>query len=190
MSERMNKAAASDDKELPIGPPLPMTADGILADFTHYFGRMLGRRAVNTRSPFLYQSVVFAARDRLMERWTRTRQVRERDDNRVVRYLSLEFLMGRLLHNALISLGLVEETREALDRLGLSLEEVCEREVDAGLGNGGLGRLAACFLDSCATLGYPVIGYGLRYQYGMFHQRVRNGYQVEEPDSWLHEGFP
>ena len=190
MSERTNKATGSDDKELPIGPPLPMTADGILADFTHYFGRMLGRRAVNTRSPFLYQSVVFAARDRLMERWTRTRKVRERDDNRVVRYLSLEFLMGRLLYNALINLGLVDETREALGRLGLSLEEVCERELDAGLGNGGLGRLAACFLDSCATLGYPVIGYGLRYQYGMFHQRIRNGYQVEEPDSWLHEGFP
>jgi starch phosphorylase len=190
MNQRTDNHSAVGDMELVEGPPLPMTADGILADFTHYFGRMLGRRVINIRSPFLYQSVVFAARDRLMERWTKTRQAKERDDLRIVRYLSLEFLMGRLLHNALINLGLEDEAREALSRLGLSLDDVFERERDAGLGNGGLGRLAACFLDSCATLAYPVIGYGLRYHYGMFHQRIRNGYQVEEADSWLHEGFP
>ena len=190
MSKRTRKSGGIGDMDLLEGPPLPMTADGILADFTHYFGRMLGRRTIQAGSPFLYQSVVYAARDRLMERWTRTVQARERNDHRAVRYLSLEFLMGRLLHNALINLGLVDETREALSRLGLSLEEVFDSEQDAGLGNGGLGRLAACFLDSCATLGYPVMGYGLRYHYGMFHQRIRNGYQVEEPDSWLRENFP
>ncbi|MDH3747320.1 MAG: glycogen/starch/alpha-glucan phosphorylase [Gammaproteobacteria bacterium] len=167
-----------------------MTADAILEDFTHYFGRMLGRRTISTKSPYLYQSVVFAARDRLMERWGRTRMAIERDDNRRVTYLSLEFLMGRLLRNALLSLGIERETNEALNRLGLELEDVYDREWDAGLGNGGLGRLAACFLDSCATLSLPVIGYGIRYHYGMFHQRLENGYQIEEPDTWLREGFP
>ena len=190
MAVRKDDSTRIGEMELLEAPPLPMTADAILADFTHYFGRMLGRRKINTRSPFLYQAVVFAARDRLMERWGRTQQATERHRNGRVSYLSLEFLMGRLLRNALLNLGIEDETKEALGRLGLELEEVVEREKDAGLGNGGLGRLAACFLDSCATLKYPVIGYGLRYHYGMFHQRINNGYQVEEPDSWLTEGFP
>ncbi|NIV18725.1 MAG: glycogen/starch/alpha-glucan family phosphorylase [Woeseiaceae bacterium] len=167
-----------------------MTSDAILKDFTHYFGRMLGRRTIRTKSPFLYQAVVYAARDRLMERWCKTRLAIERDDNRRVSYVSLEFLMGRLLRNALLNLGIEKETSEALNRLGLDLEDVYDRELDAGLGNGGLGRLAACFLDSCATLALPVVGYGIRYRYGMFHQRIDNGYQVEEPDPWLREGFP
>ncbi|MCK5325882.1 MAG: glycogen/starch/alpha-glucan family phosphorylase, partial [Woeseiaceae bacterium] len=167
-----------------------MTADAILKDFTHYFSRMLGRRTIRTESPFLYQAVVYTARDRLMERWAKTRLAMERDHVRRVSYMSLEFLMGRLLHNALLSAGIEDETREALSRLGLDLETVFDREWDAGLGNGGLGRLAACFLDSCATLALPVVGYGIRYNYGMFHQRIDNGYQVEEPDPWLREGFP
>ncbi len=178
------------DRELLQTSELPMTADAILSDFTHYFGRMLGRRTIKVDSPFLYQSVVYAARDRLMERWNKTRNATEANDTRRVAYLSLEFLMGRLLRNALLNLGIEKETTEALDRIGLDLEDVCEQERDAGLGNGGLGRLAACFLDSCATLSLPVIGYGIRYQYGMFHQRIENGFQVEEADSWLREGFP
>jgi len=190
MAAGWQKADRNGDIEIPEASPLPMTTEAIFADFTHYFGRMLGRRKVNQKSPFLYQAVVFAARDRMMERWVRTQQAREVADARRVSYLSLEFLMGRLLHNALISLGIEEETRDALSRLDIPLENVFERELDAGLGNGGLGRLAACFLDSCATLNLPVIGYGLRYHYGMFHQKLRNGYQVEEPDPWLHEGFP
>ena len=178
------------DRELLQTSELPMTADAILSDFTHYFGRMLGRRTIKVDSPFLYQSVVYAARDRLMERWNTTRNATEADDTRRVSYLSLEFLMGRLLRNALLNLGIEKETTEALDRIGLDLEDVCEQERDTGLGNGGLGRLAACFLDSCATLALPVIGYGIRYQYGMFHQRIENGFQIEEADSWLREGFP
>ena len=98
--------------------------------------------------------------------------------------------MGRLLKNALLNLGITEQTDEAFHRLGVKLEDLHEHEQDAGLGNGGLGRLAACFLDSCATLGLPVTGYGIRYQYGMFHQRLENGHQVEEPDSWLRQGYP
>ena len=178
------------DRELLQTSDLPMTADAILSDFTHYFGRMLGRRTIKIDSPFLYQSVVYAARDRLMERWRKTRNALEVDDSRRVAYLSLEFLMGRLLRNALLNLGIEDKTTEALERIGLDLEDVCAREMDTGLGNGGLGRLAACFLDSCATLSLPVVGYGIRYQYGMFHQRIVNGYQVEEADSWLREGFP
>ena len=160
------------DRELLQTSELPMTADAILSDFTHYFGRMLGRRTIKVDSPFLYQSVVYAARDRLMERWNTTRNATEADDTRRVSYLSLEFLMGRLLRKALLNLGIEKQTADALERIGLDLEDVCEQERDTGLGNGGLGRLAACFLDSCATLSLPVIGYGIRYQYGMFHQRI------------------
>ena len=188
MSVRPENSAG--DRELLQTSELPMTADAILGDFTHYFGRLLGRRTIQVDSPFLYQSVVYAARDRLMERWNRTRNATEAHDHRRISYLSLEFLMGRLLRNSLLNLGIGEETGEALERLGLDLEDICERERDTGLGNGGLGRLAACFLDSCATLALPVVGYGIRYQYGMFHQRIDNGYQVEEADSWLREGFP
>ena len=190
MSARSDDTKGIGDIELLQAPDLPMDADAILHDFTHYFGRMLGRRTISSQSPFLYQAIVYAARDRLMERWAKTRKAKERDDNRRVAYLSLEFLMGRLLHNALLNLGIEEPTTEALNRLGLSIEDLYEREWDAGLGNGGLGRLAACFLDSCATLSLPVIGYGIRYRYGMFHQKIQNGHQVEEPDAWLREGFP
>ena len=98
--------------------------------------------------------------------------------------------MGRLLRNALLNLDITEQAREALDRLGIDLEDIREQEHDAGLGKGGLGRLAACFLDSCATIGLPIIGYGLRYNFGMFRQQPENGRQLEEPDSWLREGFP
>ena len=190
MAARSDKSVGIGEIELLQAPNLPMTADAILSDFTHYFGRMLGRRTISTQSPFLYQAVVYAARDRLMERWASTRKATERDDSRRVNYLSLEYLMGRLLRNALLNLGIQDATSEALERIGLDLEDVCDREHDTGLGNGGLGRLAACFLDSCATLSLPVVGYGIRYHYGMFHQRLVNGHQVEEPDPWLREGFP
>jgi len=190
MVAKTNKGQGFGDIELLQAPALPMTADAILEDFTHYFGRTLGRRTISSQSPFLYQALVFAARDRLMERWADTRKATETAGKCRVAYMSLEFLMGRLLGNALLNLGIEDETAEALSRLGLDLEDVYEREHDAGLGNGGLGRLAACFLDSCATLALPVIGYGIRYRYGMFHQRIENGYQVEEPDAWLREGFP
>jgi starch phosphorylase len=185
-----NPDKPAGDRELLQTSALPMTADAILSDFSHYFGRLLGRQTIQVDSPFLYQAVVYAARDRLMERWNKTRNLAATKDSRRTAYLSLEFLMGRLLRNALLNLGIEKETAEALERIGLDLEDVCEQERDTGLGNGGLGRLAACFLDSCATLGLPVSGYGIRYRYGMFHQRIENGYQVEQADSWLREGFP
>ena len=190
MSARSDESVGIGEIELLQTPLLAMSADAILQDFTHYFGRTLGRRTIRTQAPYLYQAVVYATRDRLMERWGRTRMAMERDHVRRCSYLSLEFLMGRLLRNALVNLGIEKETAEALNRIGLDLEDVYERELDAGLGNGGLGRLAACFMDSCATLELPVVGYGIRYQYGMFHQHIENGFQVEEPDPWLRPGFP
>ncbi len=178
------------DMELLNLPPLGLDADSILSDSIHYHRRMLGRRTFRTHEHFLYQALVYATRDRLTERWIETRTNQERSGGKRACYLSLEFLMGRLLRNALLSLGITEQADEALHRLGVELEEVHEQEQDAGLGNGGLGRLAACFLDSCATLALPVTGYGIRYRFGMFHQRLENGYQVEEPDCWLREGYP
>lgn len=190
----MNEFKASQDHsaivEIPLFESLGLDAESLLSDLGRYYNRMLGRRAVRTDRPFLYQALVYATRDRIMERWNRTNQTLERAGARRACYLSMEFLMGRLLNNALFSLGLQDATSEAVARLGVQLEEVLDAELDTGLGNGGLGRLAACFMDSCATLGLPVMGYGIRYHYGMFHQRIENGYQIEEPDVWLRDGFP
>jgi starch phosphorylase len=171
-------------------PPLAMDAASIREDFMHYLGRTFGRRTVNTASSFVYRALVYSIRDRLMERWARAEARVQQVEHRRMCYLSLEYLMGRLLRNALLNLGIEQSCEEALHDFGLSLADLAEMEHDTGLGNGGLGRLAACFLDSCATLRLPVIGYGIRYQYGMFRQLIDNGYQVEEPDLWLHDGFP
>ena len=137
-----------------------------------------------------YVALALAVRDRMIERWIRTQDTYYHRDAKRVYYLSLEYLMGRTLGNSLINLGLLDECARALHELGYRLEDVREAEWDAGLGNGGLGRLAACFLDSLATLGYASYGYGLRYDYGIFHQRIVNGSQVEVPDGWLRYGNP
>jgi len=185
-----SKIDSLGDMELLNLPPLGMDADAILADSIHYHSRMLGRRTVRKQEHFLYQALVHATRDRLTERWIETNNKLETGHGKRACYLSLEFLMGRLLRNALLSLGITEQAFDALQRLGVELEDLHAHEQDAGLGNGGLGRLAACFLDSCATLGLPVTGYGIRYRFGMFRQRLENGQQVEEPDPWLREGYP
>ncbi|MEM6575611.1 MAG: glycogen/starch/alpha-glucan phosphorylase [Pseudomonadota bacterium] len=190
MADNMDNNNGSGDLELLHADSVPMTADGLLSDLTHYFYRTLGRRTVRTRQPFLYQALALAVRDRLLERRNQTRTAVQAGRHRRTCYLSLEFLMGRLLRNSLQSLGLEDEAADALNALGLELEEVSEQEHDAGLGNGGLGRLAACFLDSCATLRLPVLGYGIRYQYGMFRQELEHGAQREAPDAWLREGYP
>lgn len=184
------KKDTTGDMELVKLPALGMQADDILSDTIHYHIRMLGRRTVHRNEPFLYQALVHSTRDRLMERWVETRNILETSHAKRACYISLEFLMGRLLRNALLNLDITSETAAALESLGVDLEDIHTQEHDAGLGNGGLGRLAACFLDSCATLGLPVTGYGIRYQYGMFRQRLENGRQMEEPDAWLREGYP
>lgn len=138
----------------------------------------------------LHQSVVLSVMDRLHKRWINTQQgYYDRCEKRVY-YLSMEYLIGRLMDNMLINLGLQKTAAEAFTELGLDYNAIRETEVDAGLGNGGLGRLAACYLDSMATLGIPAIGYGIRYDYGIFDQDIENGYQVEKPDMWLRHGWP
>jgi len=171
-------------------PPLAMDAGGLALDVRAYYGNFLGRDSNCRSTHYPYQALALAVRDRLMERWKRTRQAYAQADARQAYYLSLEFLMGRTLNNALLNLGLNQAAGDALRQLGLDLEELMDEEHDAGLGNGGLGRLAACFLDSCATLRLPVVGYGLRYEYGMFRQHIENTRQVEEPDHWLRDGNP
>ncbi|MCO6436501.1 MAG: glycogen/starch/alpha-glucan phosphorylase [Phycisphaerae bacterium] len=139
----------------------------------------------------VFVAVAMAVRDRLIDRWIATRRAYyERADTKRVYYLSLEFLIGRTLGNSLVNLQLYDELYQALFELGYDLEQIRELEEEAGLGNGGLGRLAACFLDSMATLELPAYGYGLRYEQGMFTQRIRDGRQVEEPDDWLRSGSP
>jgi starch phosphorylase len=135
-----------------------------------------------------YFAVAYAVRDRLTRRWIQTQQAYYKQDAKRIYYLSLEFLMGRALENNLSNLGVTDAMRAALAALGLDLGDLLEQEPDAGLGNGGLGRLAACFLDSLATLSYPAYGYGIRYEFGIFDQEIRNGYQVERPEEWLRFG--
>lgn len=151
---------------------------------------LLGKDEYTATPHDRYMALAYTVRDRLVQRWIRTTQAYKAQDLKRVNYLSAEFLMGRALASNLFSLGIMEETRQALDDLGVDLKSLYDQEPDAGLGNGGLGRLAACFLDSLATLGYPATGYGLRYEYGIFAQRIVNGEQVEQPDEWLRYGNP
>jgi starch phosphorylase len=137
-----------------------------------------------------YVSLSLSVRDRLLERWITTQEAYYASDAKRVYYMSLEFLMGRTLGNSMINLGLLDACAKAAKDLGYELEELRDAEWDAGLGNGGLGRLAACYMDSLATLGVPAHGYGIRYDYGIFHQRIVNGAQVEVPDAWLRYGNP
>jgi starch phosphorylase len=167
-----------------------MDSGAISFDFRRYFAHTLGRDDHCTSSHYPYKALALAVRDRLIERWKRTRSTYEDEDCKRTFYLSLEFLMGRTLSNAILNLDVSDEVSQAFIDLGINLDEIRESEPDAGLGNGGLGRLAACFLDSCATLQLPVRGYGLRYEYGMFRQHIANGYQIEDPDHWLRDGNP
>ena len=138
----------------------------------------------------VFQAVCFAVKDTIIEDWMATQKAYEKEDPKTVYYLSMEFLMGRALGNNLINLCEYKEIKEALKELGLDLNVVEDQEPDAALGNGGLGRLAACFLDSLATLGYSAYGCGIRYRYGMFKQKIKDGYQYEIPDDWLRDGNP
>ena len=178
------------NKKLTSLKVLGMDKKSLLRNIKHYYTHRLGRDSNCSTTHYPYMALSFAVRDRLMERWISTQHSYDEQNCRRTYYLSLEFLMGRSLGNAMLNLDIDATLREGLLELGLVLEEIAESEPDAGLGNGGLGRLAACFLDSCATLQLPVKGYGIRYQYGMFRQHIENGYQVEDPDHWLRDGNP
>ena len=171
-------------------PPMEMDVLSLVNDFRRNYTHTLGRDRHCRSAHYAYQALVLILRERLMECWKQTRYAYEKNDCKTASYLSMEFLIGRTLGNAVLNLGLQENITLALQCLGMELEELADSEHDAGLGNGGLGRLAACFLDSCATLQLPVTGYGIRYDYGMFRQLIVNGEQVEEPDHWLRNGNP
>ncbi|MBR5944656.1 MAG: glycogen/starch/alpha-glucan phosphorylase, partial [Lachnospiraceae bacterium] len=138
----------------------------------------------------IFQAVSYAIKDAVVDHWLDTQKEYEKSDPKTVYYLSMEFLMGRALGNNIINLKAYKPVKEALEELGLNLDVIEDQEPDAALGNGGLGRLAACFLDSLATLGYSAYGCGIRYRYGMFKQVIKDGYQVEAPDNWLANGNP
>lgn len=138
----------------------------------------------------IFQAVSLAVKETIIDHWLATQAEMDKEDPKTVYYMSMEFLMGRALGNNLINMTAYQEVKEALDEMGIDLNVVEDEEPDPALGNGGLGRLAACFLDSLATLGYPAYGCGIRYRYGMFKQKIENGYQVEVPDNWLKDGNP
>ena len=138
----------------------------------------------------IFQAVSYTVKDVIIDNWLKSQKAYEKQDPKIVYYMSMEFLMGRALGNNLINLGAYGEVKEALEELGLDINCIEDQEPDPALGNGGLGRLAACFLDSLATLNYCAYGCGIRYRYGMFKQEIRDGYQVEAPDNWLKNGYP
>ncbi len=153
--------------------------------------KILFRKTIDEASPKqVYQAVAFAVKDDIIDRWIATHKAYEKKNVKTVYYLSMEFLMGRALGNNLINLTYYDQIKDALNEMGFDLNFIEDQEPDAALGNGGLGRLAACFLDSLATLGYPAYGCGIRYRYGMFKQAIKDGYQVEKPDNWLKDGNP
>ncbi len=149
------------------------------------------RKTIDEATPAqVFHAVAYAVKDTIIDKWIATHKEYEKQDAKTVYYLSMEFLMGRALGNNMINIGAYKEIREALDELGFDLNLIEDQEPDAALGNGGLGRLAACFLDSLATLNYPAYGCGIRYHYGMFKQKIEKGFQVEVPDEWLKDGNP
>src|SRR5262249_48073100 len=171
-------------------PPSGTSSDAIRESFLARLLYSLGKRPANSTVLDRFLALAYTVRDRMVERWIETQQRYYMRDAKRVYYLSAEFLMGRALSNNMLNLGLLDPCQEALRQLGMELPELIEQERDAGLGNGGLGRLAACFLDSMATLGLPGYGYGIRYEFGIFNQEIREGWQVERPEEWLSSGNP
>ncbi len=179
----MSKVTKAIDKEKPVSEIAQK--ESIQEAFFHHLKYSLGKDKYSATAYDKYLALAYTVRDRLIQRWIQTQQTYYRQDAKRIYYISMEFLMGRSLGNSLLNLGLEEEVQNALYDLSLNLEELRNLELEAGLGNGGLGRLAACFLDSMATLELPAYGYGIRYDYGMFHQVIKNGFQQELPDNWL-----
>ncbi len=187
-SEAANPIASNGSGSLKGGttePDIKVAKELFQAAFFRHLQLSLGKDKYSATAYDRYLGVAYAVRDRLIERWIQTQHTYYRQDVKRIYYLSMEFLMGRTLGNAILNLNLETVVEEALYDLSLDMEEIRNMELEAGLGNGGLGRLAACFLDSMATLQLPAYGYGIRYDYGMFHQTIKNGFQQEHPDNWL-----
>ena len=175
---------------IPKPTPGKLDPDSIVDAFGHRMMYSVARDQYNATEENAFQALAYTVRDRLMERWFATQDTFYRQDVKRVYYLSLEFLLGRLLVSNMVNVGAAPAFVEAMRKIGFDLEDLAERENDAGLGNGGLGRLAACFLESASTLGLPFYGYGIRYEYGIFRQRIVDGNQFEAPDNWLRYGNP
>ena len=169
---------------------LNSTVDALRRSISNRLMYGVGKDAVTAQPRDWLHAAELAVRDRLVARWMKTTRQQYEQDVKRVYYLSMEFLIGRTFTNALLALGIHDEVRDALAGLGIDLNTLENLEPDAALGNGGLGRLAACFLDSMATVGIPGFGYGIRYEYGMFRQTIVDGNQVETPDYWLRAGNP
>jgi len=167
-----------------------MDPESIKADFAHHLKNTLARDRYTATPHDRYLALAMAVRDRLVERWITTQQTHHRRQVKRAYYLSLEYLTGRSLGNNVINLGMEAAVEKAMEDLGFDWVELRDQELDAGLGNGGLGRLAACFMESLATMQIPAMGYGLRYDYGIFRQTIQNGWQVEQADDWLRGGHP
>ena len=185
----MSKVVAQQ-RTIPRPQPGGLDPDSIVEAFALRMMYSVARDQYNATDLDAYHALAYAVRDRLMERWFATQDAYYRSDAKRVYYLSLEFLLGRLLVSNIINLGAKKEHVEGMARLGFDLDATAENEADAGLGNGGLGRLAACFLEAASTLGIPFYGYGIRYEYGIFRQRIVDGAQTESPDNWLRYGNP
>ena len=178
-------------KSMPLELDKPaLDAPSIKRSLANRLMYSIGKDPLTATDRDWFYSAAAVVRERLIERWMETMRSYYREDTKRVYYLSMEFLMGRTLMNSMLNIGCDESFRRAMNEMGLELEKIRDMEDDAALGNGGLGRLAACFLDSMATLGIPGYGYGIRYEYGMFNQRIENGAQVEHPDNWLRYGNP
>ena len=156
-----------------------------------YNVKSLYRKTIDEATPQqVYQAVSLAIKDLIIDRWIATQKEFDKKDVKVVYYMSMEFLTGRFLGNNIINICEIKDVADALKELGFDLNSIEDQERDPALGNGGLGRLAACFMDSLATLGYPAYGCGIRYRYGMFKQQIVDGFQKEVPDEWLKDGYP
>ena len=166
------------------------TASAIERDFAEHLKYTQDADVFHTSMQGRYDALAYSIRDRIIHQWDISRKTQRAAKAKRVYYLSLEFLMGRAMTNNITNMGLKDEVSKALKDLGYTYEELADVEPDAGLGNGGLGRLAACFLDSMATLDIPSFGYGIRYNYGIFRQQIKDGYQFEQPDNWLRDGNP
>lgn len=183
-------AKKQKNEELNQNTRISHSTEAIEKDFAEHLKYTQDADVFHTTMEGRYEALALTIRDRIIHQWDISRKVQQKEKAKRVYYLSLEFLMGRAMTNNINNMGLQDEVTRALKNLGYTYEELADVEPDAGLGNGGLGRLAACFLDSLATLEIPSFGYGIRYNYGIFRQQIKNGYQLEQPDNWLRYGNP
>lgn len=180
----------TEDEVIEESVLFPTTVNAIKENIVHHLLSFEGRDPERAGNADVYKALAYTMRDILVEKWISTQKTYYAQEKKRVYYLSLEFLIGRSLNNSIINLGILDEVKAALEALGFNIADVQEQEEDAALGNGGLGRLAACFMDSIATLKIPAYGYGILYEYGLFYQQLMDGYQIERPDSWLRNGTP